>query len=67
MLLLDRNLSNICAVSDLHTKAKARFFGRFLVLFYIFLIFYRLCVCIKSSRPEVFCTKGFLRNFAEFT
>ena len=26
-----------------------------------------VCVLVKSSRPEVFCKKGVLRNFTKFT
>ena len=29
--------------------------------------FYRRCLIDRSSPPEVFCEKGFLRNFAKFT
>ena len=30
----------------------------------IFITFYNIC---RSSRPEVFCKKGVLRNFTKFT
>ena len=36
--------------------------------YFIFLIFFHIyCTILKSSRPEVFCKKGVLRNFTKFT
>ena len=34
---------------------------------FTFNVFIRFCFLYTSSRPEVFCKKGVLRNFAKFT
>ena len=54
-LVYKTNLANLC------------FYKKMFLPFYLWFIFATgICIC-RSSRPEVFCVKGLLRNFTEFT